>query len=56
MKIVHERKPTSLHVHRSRDKIERLRERVRQAQQANPDDPVPGILQGIVDLLEEMTR
>lgn len=43
-------------VTRSRDKLNRLRERIAQARAANPDDPVPGILGAIVDLLEEMTQ
>ena len=37
------------------DKIARLRTRIREAHDANPDDPVPGILAGIVDLLEDET-
>ena len=34
-------------------RIDRLRERVKQARDANPNDPLPGILQGILDLLED---
>lgn len=34
-------------------KINRLRERVKQAYEANPQDPLPGILQGMLDLLED---
>lgn len=36
-----------------RDRIARLRERLKQARDANPEDPVPGILAGILDLLED---
>lgn len=39
---------------RSREaKLKRLRERVKQAADANPQDPLPGILQGMLDLLED---
>ena len=36
-----------------RDRIARLRQRVRDAAAANRDDPLPGILAGILDLLED---
>lgn len=51
-----EPQPRRVNVTRSRDKVGRLRERIAQARAANPDDPVPGILGGIMDLLEEMTQ
>jgi hypothetical protein len=35
------------------DRIARLRERVKQAAAANREDPIPGILQGVLDLLED---
>lgn len=35
------------------DRVRRLRERVKAASAANPDDPLPGILMGVLDLLED---
>lgn len=35
------------------ERIARLRERVKQAAAANPDDPMPGIVAGMLDLLED---
>jgi hypothetical protein len=34
--------------------IRRLRDRAKQAAAANPDDPMPGIVQGVLDLLEDL--
>jgi hypothetical protein len=34
------------------DRINRLRERVRQAKEANPEDPIAPIMLGLLDLLE----
>lgn len=37
-------------------RVDRLRERIKQAAVANPDDPLPGILQGMLDLIADTKR
>lgn len=39
-----------------RERIRRLRERLAQAKIENPDDPLCGIVAGVLDLLEDDTR
>lgn len=36
------------------ERVERLRNRIKDAAMSDPEDPLPGILHGILDLLEDV--
>lgn len=36
------------------ERVERLRNRIKDAATSNPEDPLPGILHGMLDLLEDV--